>query len=101
MYSLLPITDTTAQIVFDVEENPLTFAKLGVNYNQFTGISLIANLTSRNFFTPYSKSQITVNIGENMRLRGEHIQNFGKHKAFSATATAQIESLSINSYNNF
>jgi NTE family protein len=101
VYSLLPITYTTEQIIFDVEENPLTFAKLGINYNQFTSISLITNLTSRNFLTPYSKSQITVNKGENMRLRGEHIQNFGKHKAFSGTATAQIESLSINSYNNF
>ncbi|WP_288072321.1 patatin-like phospholipase family protein [Hydrotalea sp.] len=101
LYSLLPITDSTAQIVFDVEENPLTFAKLGVNYNQFTGISLIANITSRDFFTPYSKSQVTVNIGENMRLRGEHIQYFGKHKLFSLTATTQIESLNINSYNNF
>jgi NTE family protein len=101
IYSLIRQADGTAKIIFDVEENPFTFAKLGINYNQFTGISLIGGLTSRNFLFPYSKSQITVNLGENLRLRGEHIQFFGKLKTLSLTATTQMESVSINSYTNF
>jgi NTE family protein len=101
IYSLIRQSDGTAKIIFDVEENPFTFAKLGINYNQFTGISLIGNLTSRNFLFPYSKSQVTVNLGENLRLRGEHIQFFGKLKTLSLTATTQLESVNINSYANF
>jgi len=101
VYSLIPRPDGTVKIVFDVEENPFTFAKLGINYNQFTGISLIGNITSRNFLSPYSKSQATINLGENLRLRGEHVQYFGKLKTFSLTATTQVESVNINSYNNF
>lgn len=101
IYSLIPLTDSTAQIIFDVEENPFTIAKFGINYNQFTGISIIGNLTSRNFLFPYSKSQITLNLGENFHIRGEHVQYFGKLKTLSLTASTQFESVSINSYSNF
>jgi len=101
VYSLIPLADSTAKIIFDVEENPLTYAKFGINYNQFTGISLIGNLTSRNLLLPYSKSQITVNIGQNFHVRGEHLQFFGKLKALSLTASTLFESVSINKYSNF
>ena len=101
VYSLVPLKDGTYKIVFDVEENPFTFLKLGINYNKFTGISLIGNITSHNFLTPYSRSQLTVNLGENFRIRGEQIQFFGKQKSLSVTGTTQLESVTINAYNNF
>lgn len=101
VYSLIPQADSTAKIVFDVEENPFTFAKFGINYNQFTGISLIGNLTSRNFLSPYSKSQVTINVGQNFHVRGEHLQFFGKLKTLSLTASSLFESVSINNYSNF
>jgi NTE family protein len=101
VYSLLPLPDKSYKIIFDVEENPFTFMKLGINYNQFTGISLIGNITSHNFLTPYSRSQITVNLGENLRLRAEQIQFFGKLKTLSVTGSTQLETVAINSYNNF
>ncbi len=101
IYSLRPLPDGSSKIIFDVEENPLTFAKLAINYNSFTGISLIGNLTSRNFFIPYSRSLVTVNIGENMRIKGEHLQYFGKFKTLSLDAVIQAENLKINTYNNF
>ncbi len=100
-YSLLPDALNGCKIVFDVEENPLTFAKIGIHYNSFTGVSLIANLTSRNFLTPYSRSLITVNVGENLRIRAEHLQTFGKIKTFSASASMQAETLKFTTYNNF
>ena len=101
VYSLIPLPDGSSKIIFDVEENPFTFMKLGINYNTFTGISLIGNITSHNLFTPFSRSQLTVNIGENFRIRGEQIQFFGKQKSFSVTGTTQLESVTINTYNDF
>lgn len=100
IYSLEPSANGT-KIIFDVEENPLTFAKLGIHYNSFSGISLIGNLTSRNFLTPYSRDMVTVNVGENMRIKGEHLQNFGKFKNFSSSIFAQAEQLTFNSYQGY
>src|SRR4051794_18025240 len=101
VYSLQPLPDGSCKIIFNVEENPFTFAKLGIQYNSFSGISLIGNLTSRDFFTPYSRSFVSVNIGENLRIRGEHLQNFGKLKTFSVAAKVEGESLGFTTYNNF
>ncbi len=100
-YSLEPLADSTSRIVFSVEENPHTFAKVGINYNSFTGISLIGNLTARNFLTPYSRSMVTVNVGENMHIRAEHLQFLGRYKAVSVTSSVQAETLNFTTYNNF
>jgi NTE family protein len=100
-YSLQPLHDGSCKIIFDVEENPLTFGKLGVHYNTFAGISLIGNITTRDFFTPYSRSLVTANIGENIRIKGEHLQYFGKFKTLSLETTVQGESLKFTTYNNF
>jgi len=100
-YSLHPLPDGSCKIIFDVEENPLTFGKLGVHYNTFTGISLIGNLTSRDFFTPYSRSLVTANIGENLRIKAEHLQYFGKFKTLSLSTSVQAEQLKFTTYNNF
>jgi NTE family protein len=101
VYSLQPLADGSCKIIFDVEENPLTFGKLGVHYNSFSGISLIGNLTTRDFFTPYSRSLITANVGENLRIKAEHLQYFGKLKTLSLATTVQAESLKFTTYNNF
>ncbi len=101
VYSLETLPDGTCKIIFDVEENPLTFAKLGINYNSFMGISLVGNLTARNFFTPYSRSMVTINVGENMRIKAEHLQFIGKYKTVSVAASTQAEYINFNSYNNF
>jgi NTE family protein len=100
-YTLEPLTDSTCRIIFNVEESPHTFAKLGVNYNSFTGISLIGNFTTRNFFTPYSRSMVTINVGETMHIRAEHLQFFGRYKAVSLTTAIQAETLNFTTYNNF
>ena len=98
--SLIPQDDGTSKIVFEVEENPLTFAKLGLNYNQFSGISAIINLTSRNFFTPTSRSLVTLNIGQNFRVRAEHLQYFSRRANFAFTLGTQFDQFSITTYNN-
>ncbi|MBY0481547.1 MAG: patatin-like phospholipase family protein [Chitinophagaceae bacterium] len=100
-YSLEPLPDGNFEIVFDVEESAPTSAKLGIHYNSFTGISLITNLTMRNYLTPTSKSLITVNIGDNFRVRAEHVQYFGREKNLELIPTVQYESFKVNSYTDF
>ncbi len=99
-YTMQPLSDSTNRIVFHVEENPLTFAKIGLNYNQFSGISAILNLTSRNFFTPTSRSLVSLNIGQNFRARAEHLQYFGRRANFAFTLGTQFDDFQITTYNN-
>jgi len=98
-YALEPLPDSSARIEFDVEENPLTFAKLGLNYNQFSGISAILNLTTRNFLAATSRSLVTMNIGQNFRLRAEHLQYFSRRANFSFTIGPQLDQFKITTYN--
>jgi NTE family protein len=99
-YTLTPQPDGSSHILFEVEENPLTFAKIGLNYNTFAGISAILNLTSRNFFTPTSRSLVTINIGQNFRVRAEHLQYFGRQANFSFGINTQFDQFSITTYNS-
>jgi NTE family protein len=99
-YSLTPKPDGTSHIKFEVEETPLTFAKMGLNYNQFSGISAILNVTSRDFFTPTSRSLLTVNIGQNFRARAEHLQYFSRRANFSFTLGPQYDHFQITTYND-
>jgi NTE family protein len=101
IYSLVPQPDSTCKIVFDVTENPFTFAKLGIHYNRFTGIGIIGNLTARNFFITNSRSLVTVNIGESFRIRGEHLQYLGRLKNFALIAETQFDRFEVNTYNEY
>lgn len=98
LYSLHELPDGTYKIVFDIRENPLTFAKLGLHYDKFSGISAIVNFTSRNFLTSNSRSLVTVNLGDNLRARAEHLQYIGRHKNVSFSLGAQYDRFSINAY---
>jgi NTE family protein len=99
-YSLEPLgSGDSSRVVFEVTENPLTFAKIGLNYNQFSGISAIINLTSRNFFTPTSRSLVTLNIGQNFRMRAEHLQYFSRGGKFAFILGTQFDQFRITSYN--
>jgi NTE family protein len=98
-YSLKPQPDGSSRIVFEVEENPLTFAKLGLNYNQFSGISAILNVTSRDFFTPTSRSLVSLNIGQNFRAKAEHLQYFSRSANFAFTLGTQFDQFRITTYN--
>jgi NTE family protein len=101
VYALQPLPDSTVKLLFDVVENPATFAKLGIHYNNFTGISLIGNLTSRNLFLPHSRSMISLNVGENLRARAEHLQYLGRGKKIALTLGLQYDKIDFDTYNNF
>ena len=101
VYAMEPRNDGSVKIIFDVMENPITFAKLGIHYNKFTGISLLGNLTTRNFFLPHSRSLLTLNVGENFRARAEHLQYLGRGKNIALILAMQYERFHIPTYNNF
>jgi NTE family protein len=99
-YQLDPQPDQSAKIIFDVSENPLTFAKISLHYNQFNGISAILNLTSRDFFTPNSRSLVTLNIGENFRVKAEQLQYLGRGRKFALLLSTQFDQQNITTYVN-
>lgn len=101
LYYLEPRPDGTALLVFEVSENPRTEAKLGLNYNVFSGAAVIANLTARNYFTKHSRSLVTASIGQTFRIKGQHLQYFGTHNQTALILTAQYESPEYNTYTNF
>ena len=101
VYALTPDKDGGTKIVFDVTENPLSSAKLGIHYNTFSGIGVLVNLTSRNFFLPHSRSMVTLNVGDNFRVRGEHLQYLGRGKNIAMIVGSQYDRLDFTTYNNF
>jgi NTE family protein len=101
VYALQPQTDGTCKIIFSVEENPLTFAKVSLHYNRFSGIGLIANLTSRNLIISNSRSLISVNIGESFRIKGEHLQYIGRRKFFGLTIKTQFDHFDLITYDQY
>ena len=101
VYSLQPLEDGSSKIVFDVTENPLSFAKLGIHYNTFTGMGILVNLTTRNFFLPHSRSMVTLNVGDNFRIRGEHLQYLGRGKNIAMILGSQYDRLDFTTYNRF
>lgn len=100
-YFLEPQQDRSSKIIFVVKENPSSYAKAGIHYNAFSGISVITNLTTRDFFSRYSRSLVTLNIGENFRMRGQHLQYFGFRKNIAIIPAFEMESFKINKYSHF
>ncbi len=100
-YALELQPDSTSKIIFDVTENPLSFAKLSLHYNKFTGIAAIVNFTTRNLIITNSRDLITINIGETFRARAEHLQYLGRRKNFSLTFAGQYDRFDVNTYNTY
>jgi len=98
VYSLQPQPDGTCKAIFNVVENALTFAKVSLHYNRFSGIGLIANLTSRNLFISNSRSLVSVNIGESFRIKAEHLQYIGRLKNFGLTVKTQFDRFDLITY---
>jgi NTE family protein len=101
VYKLVPRADGSVKIIFDVVENPRSFAKLGIHYTQFTGIGLLINLTSRNFLLPHSRSLVTLNLGETFRTKAEHLQYLGRGKNVALILGTQYERFDLNTYQNY
>ncbi|WP_324671990.1 patatin-like phospholipase family protein [Hymenobacter sp. GOD-10R] len=97
-YTLVPVSDSSAQIVFDVERSVPARVGLGVHYNSLTSIGLIGSVSLQDKLFPSSTSQLAVNIGESPRLRLKHIQYLTKRQNVVARFLAQAEQVEITTY---
>lgn len=100
-YTLKP--DAAAGFILNchlVPEQPSTI-KAAINYNTFMGFSVIGNLTLRNFFTPASRSLLSLNIGENFRGLAEHLQLFGYRNPWSNRTRFYMEHQEFPFYQDF
>ena len=100
-YALDPISKDTARIIFTAEENPNTYLKAGLYYTRFRGINVNANLTSRDFIIPNSRSMISVSIGESTQIEAEHFQYLGRIKNVAFIAGFRLDNQEIRTYQNF
>lgn len=101
LYALEPMPGGATRLVFNVDENALTQAKLALHYNTFSSATLVANLTTRNLFLPASRSLLTLGLGENFRLRGEHLQQFGRNNRLAFVGGVQFETFGFTTYRKF
>ena len=100
-YSLEPQSDGSSKINIQVEENPISTAKAALHYNSFMGVSLVFNYTTRNFFTKSSRTFFTMNLGENFRIRGEHMQFMGKNKNIAMILGSRFEAIDFNTFSDY
>lgn len=100
-YTLEPVNKDSARVIFSVEENPGTFLKAGLYYTRFRGINVNVNLTTRDFIIPNSRSMVSLSLGESSQIEAEHLQYLGRKKNMAFIPGFHLESVDINSYNNF
>lgn len=100
-YTLKP--DTANGYIMECQgvPEPAATVKAGINYNTFMGFSVIGNLTLRNFFTPSSRTLLSLNIGDNFRGLAEHLQLFGYRNPWSNRTRFYIEHQEYPFYQDF
>ena len=100
-YHLAPEGYGKSHLVIEVEENPLTYVKMGLHYNTFTNVSAIVNITQRNFIVPNSRAFITAAISENPRLRAQYFKYLGRKRTVGFGIGAHYENNPLNYYDNY
>lgn len=81
-YQLEPVPGepNTADMHLIASENAPVTAKLALHFNTLSDMSLIANLSLRDYFGKQSRTSVATAISENFRFRAEHSQVFGTSK---------------------
>jgi NTE family protein len=100
-YDFLPLPDGSTEMHFRVEENPLTAVKFALNYNDFTKLSLIFNMTSRDFIFKESRAFASIALSENPRFYAEFFKYFNKKRTSRAVVDYYHESLDFPLYKDF
>jgi NTE family protein len=100
-YDYLPSDSGKTELHFKAEENPLTYVKFALNYNTFTSLGLILNLTSRNLFTNESRTTATVLLSENPRLYLEYFKYLGRKRIYGTNFSYYNENLDFPFYKDF
>lgn len=100
-FDFLPKADGSTEMHFNVTENPLTAAKLGINYNDFTKLSLKLNLTSRDLLFRESRALVSVAISENPRLYAEYYKFINRNRTARVMLDYYYEAVDFPVYNDF
>ncbi|MBW8683076.1 patatin-like phospholipase family protein [Chitinophaga rhizophila] len=100
-YRLEPQGDCKSIMDIQVEENPLTYVKFGLQYNSFTNASAIVNISQRNFVVPNSRSFVSLAISENPRVQGEFFKYLGPKRNFGFGLGVYYEDNELTLYRDF
>ncbi|HLO79979.1 MAG TPA: patatin-like phospholipase family protein [Chitinophagaceae bacterium] len=89
------------KLLYRVKPESSVMLKAGVNANSLTAFGVQLNLTGRNVITPFSRSLVSINIGQNFRGLVEHLQMFGYRKPWSNRFQVYSEFQELPTYTNF
>ncbi|HSB92812.1 MAG TPA: patatin-like phospholipase family protein [Flavitalea sp.] len=67
-YDFVELDSGQTEMRFRAKENPLTMTKVALNYNGYTKLSLIGNITSRDLIFKESRALATLSLSENPRV---------------------------------
>ncbi len=100
-YDFLRTSDGGTEMHFNVEENPLTFVKFSLNYNDYTKLGLKFNFTSRDLLLKESRAFASFCLSENPRLYVEYFKYISKKRTSRAVFDYYYEAVDYPVYNDF
>lgn len=100
-YDCIPLDSGKTEMRFKVEENPLTAVKFALNYNNYTKLSLIGNITSRDLLFKESRALATLSLSENPRIFLEYYRYLGGSRKFGVNLMWYKEIVDFPIYNNY
>jgi NTE family protein len=89
------------KLLYRVKPESSLMLKAGVTANTTADFGVQINLTGRNVLTPFSRSLVSVNIGQNFRGLVEHLQMFGYSKPWSNRLQIYSEMQDLPTYTDF
>jgi NTE family protein len=101
VYEVKEDVDGNSHLVYRAKPESDVMLKAGISENSFTGFGVHMNVTGRNILTPFSRSMVSMNIGENFRALAEHIQMFGYKKPWSNRFQVYTEFQELPTYTDF
>lgn len=98
VYSFQTSPDGRQILIFEIEENPLTYVKAGIHFDSYTGIGVVLNITTRNFIIKNSRLLTTLKIGEYPKMRIDYYKYLGKYRNWGFDLNAYGEYTSQTFY---
>lgn len=100
-FFVVPREPGHATLRCEIVENPETHVKIGLHFNTYSDIALIAGFTTRNLLLNRSKFMAKVNLSTNWRVQLRLDQPFGKRQNWGAMASAYYEKFRFPIYDNY
>jgi NTE family protein len=100
-YEFIPLDSGKTEMRFNVEENPLTAVKFALNYNGYTKLSLIGNITVRDLFFKESRALATLSLSENPRIFLEYFKYLRTNRKFGFDLSWYKEVVDFPIYEEF